>query len=558
MSTLPYRNLAALSGETFDLVVIGAGIHGAGIAWEAAARGWRVALLDQGDFGHAASANSLKIIHGGFRYLQNADLVRMRQSIRARRQLLTLAPHLVHPFPCVVPTKGVGLRSKLALAGALTANAVISCDRNEGVPESSQIPAGRILSRDEFHAAVPGVKDDRITGGALWYDAFAENTERLTLSVAMTARACGAVTANYVRAEEVIAENGAVSAVRVTDGLTNDSIIICTRGVVVAAGPWRHLLKLPPQVPENLTTWLDSYNIVVNRNLFGKHAVGLESRSEGIKRNLFFAPWRGGTIIGTHYKPWAGTSKLIGMAYESWPGEHPKGGQVRPEVLDEFMSDIHKIYPGSGLSIRDVTFVHIGLLPARPGASTPESKSRVLDSRLLGGIRGLVVTEGVKYTTGLVDAHRAVDLAAMHLGHAPACTTKTDFYGGGEAITAERIKGEALRAGLALTDLVASHLVEYGSCFRRVLKYAANEADLAQPVAPNQPVLKAEVVFAVRDEMACHLSDVVMRRAAMGSFQNPGDAALHVVADIMARELSWNAERVIQELADVRRLYPQQ
>ena len=141
------RNLSALEAEIFDVLVVGGGIQGATIAWAAARRGLRTAVIDASDWGSGASANSLKIIHGGLRYLQHANLVRMRESIRARRRILQLAPDTVVPLACIMPGRGWGLRHPAALFAALAANAVLSADRNRGVRSDRVLPAGRLVSR---------------------------------------------------------------------------------------------------------------------------------------------------------------------------------------------------------------------------------------------------------------------------------------------------------------------------------------------------------------------------------------------------------------------------
>ncbi|MCB0107865.1 MAG: FAD-dependent oxidoreductase, partial [Caldilineaceae bacterium] len=177
------RDVTALTDHRFDLLIVGGGIYGAWVAWDAALRGLQVALIDQGDFGHATSANSLKTVHGGLRYLQDGDFGLVRLMIQERATLLRVAPHLVHPLPCVMPTYARFMRSRWVMGAALTLNNLLSLDHNQLPDPQKRLPLGRLLSRADCLALLPGVADAGITGGACWYDAQMYNSERLTLAV---------------------------------------------------------------------------------------------------------------------------------------------------------------------------------------------------------------------------------------------------------------------------------------------------------------------------------------------------------------------------------------
>ena len=201
------RDIAALADREFDLVVVGAGVYGAATAWDASLRGLSVALIDKGDFGSGTSFNSLKTIHGGLRYLQHADFTRMRESVRERRNLMRIAPHLVHPLPFLVPTyRGSLLKTRTVMRAALFINDLVSWDRNELADRQKHLPAGKALTRDACLEMAPGIERDGLTGGVLWYDAQMYNSDRLTLSFVLSAAKEGAVVANYVEATELIRE----------------------------------------------------------------------------------------------------------------------------------------------------------------------------------------------------------------------------------------------------------------------------------------------------------------------------------------------------------------
>ncbi len=195
-ATAVKRDLGALAGRRHDLAIVGGGIYGVCAAWEAARRGLSVCLLERGDFGGATSSQSLKVVHGGLRYLQHADLRRFREGVAERRSFLELAPHLVDPLPFLIPTYGRGLRSREAMALALLVNDVLSVGRNPRGDPSKRIPRGRVLRRGAVLDMLPGLAGTGLTGGALWYDCQTWSTERLLLAFLTAAVEAGAAAAN--------------------------------------------------------------------------------------------------------------------------------------------------------------------------------------------------------------------------------------------------------------------------------------------------------------------------------------------------------------------------
>ncbi|HEX6434037.1 MAG TPA: FAD-dependent oxidoreductase, partial [Gemmatimonadales bacterium] len=229
------RDLSPFLETTYDLLVIGAGIHGACIAWDAALRGLSVAVVDRGDFGAGTSANSLRIVHGGLRYLARGDFGRMRESIRERSTLLRIAPGLVEPLPVLIPTYRHRLRGRSAMGLALLLNELVSLGRNRGLPPDRAIPSGHLLSREECLRVYPWFFRQGLTGGALWYDARLRHPERLTLSFVRSAADLGAVAANYVRVDRLLVRGGNVEGASVTDLIGGAEFAIRSQAVVVAA-----------------------------------------------------------------------------------------------------------------------------------------------------------------------------------------------------------------------------------------------------------------------------------------------------------------------------------
>ena len=262
------RKIQALANTTFDLLVLGGGIQGACVAWEATLRGLSVALIDQSDFGAATSANSLKIIHGGLRYLQTADFNRMRQSIRERQILMRIAPHLVHPLPVLVPTYGHGLKGREAMMVALKLNDWISCDRNQGLNDPHKhIPPGQVISRQSCLQQVPGIAKQGLTGAVTFHDAQVYNSERLTLSFIKSAAQQGATVANYVKAIGFLQTGDQIQGVTAQDGPTGAPLDIRAKAVINTSGPWLNqvLGLLPMAHPDQ--RFAKAINLVLRRPL---------------------------------------------------------------------------------------------------------------------------------------------------------------------------------------------------------------------------------------------------------------------------------------------------
>ena len=386
------RDLGALSAREHDVLVIGGGIHGAFAAWDAAQRGLATALVEAEDFGAGTSWNSLKTIHGGLRYLQSADLPRMRESIRERRTLLAIAPELVRPLRFVVPAYGHGLKGREALALALFANDLVSADRNRGLPEAQRIPTGRSLSRDEFLRLVPGVPAQDLTGGGAWTDAQVESSERLLVGVLHAASAEGASLANHARVSGALRRDGRVAGVQVLDALGGGVLDIRARQVLNAAGPGMDDVLVTLGVRRAPVPLLRALNLVLNRTLAKGHGIGALSAG----RYLFLVPWRERAMIGTDYVP--------------------AGAPADPREADRFLEEAARAFPWAELRAADVALVHRGRVPGLDAKRL--AVRHVLLDHAAEGAPGLVSVQGVKYTTARAVAEETVDLLCRKLGRA--------------------------------------------------------------------------------------------------------------------------------------------
>jgi glycerol-3-phosphate dehydrogenase len=530
------RDLSRLTERVFDLLVIGGGVHGLAAAYDAAQRGLSVALVESGDFGSGASFNHLKTVHGGLRYLQNADLKRMRESIVERRILAQIAPHLLTPLPFLMPTYRTLTRSRMAMRVAFAADALVGGDRNADVPPRLQIPMGRTMSRDECLRLFPGARTRNLTGGALWYDYQMRNTDRLTLAFGLAAAREGACLANYVRATTPLKAGGRVSGMRVLEGLSGETFDVRATITLNAAGAGAGCVMEAFGAPQPYPL-IKATNLVTRRPLTGP---ALASSTDS-GRMLFIVPWQGLAMAGT---------------FHSGNECPPDDLDVSARELATHLAEINQAFPDLKLAEDDVSLVHRGLMLAarnRRGEWAPEGHFRIRD-HALDGVHGAMSLIGVKYTTARGVAAAAIDVLLRRLGRTSACRTDQAPLPGGDVADLDALQ-EIIRR-LADCDVdVARQLAEtYGSEAKEVVGLMAEPA-LKQRVAPDVSVIRAQIVHAVRHEMACTLTDVVARRTPLGAAGHPGREVAERCAAVMAGELVWSQARVEQEEAALEAFY---
>jgi glycerol-3-phosphate dehydrogenase len=413
------RNLASMAHRPYDLLVIGGGIYGACVAWDGVLRGLRVALVERADYGGGTSANSLKTLHGGLRYLQEANLPLMRLMIRERNAWMRMAPHLVRPLPFLLPTGGKASQHRLIMRAALTVNDIMSADRNQGIAPELRLPHGRSLSRAETLEYLPGLEGSPVSGGALWYDAQILDTEQLLRTIVAAAVQHGADAANYAAVAGFLQNGRRVHGASIIDRLSGKQYEVEARLVVNCAGAWSdELLSLVKGGVAAPIFRLSTALNLVTRQIVRDVAVGLPSRWQGQSRTLFVAPWRDWSLIGTWHAHYAGSTPQY---------------QWSEQTIAECLAEVNAAYPGAHLEREDVRQVHMGYLPAEPrrgDAVRLVRKSMVLDHAARDGVEGLVSAVGVKYTTARHTAEQVVDLA-LHKLRRPftACrTAHTQLY----------------------------------------------------------------------------------------------------------------------------------
>jgi len=541
--------LQALADETFDVVVVGGGITGAGVAFDAATRGYSVALVERADYAAGTSSRSSKLVHGGLRYLQNFDLGLVREALLERQLMVALAPHLVHPLPLVVAAFD-GERPDRRTGVGLNLYDVMSVERRRRsarprlrgrsstpAPEDSDWSPERhrMISGAEVLELVPALAAREPTSGYLFYDCQTDDA-RLVLTVLAEAERFGAVCANGVDVTALVRDSaGRAGGVRVRAQPDGEELVVRAANVVNATGVWADRLR-----PGELHDDADVPRIRPSR---GTHVTirheqlpltGGAIVPAGGGRSIFALPWLGRTLLGTTDNDFEGSLE-----------DH----HVPPAEQDvEYLLSAANAYFASSLRPSDLTGAYAGV---RPLISTGDPKKSVDISRkaeLYETSSGMVTITGGKLTTWRRMAKMTVDRLVLREARDAPCRTHEIPLGAPIAVSdLPRVEGVAPAAYAALAG-------RYGHAAHDVLAVARERAELCRPVVGDLPDLLAEVVYAARREQAGSLGDVLLRRTRLALLAGreiaaPGEAAQRVAA-ALAGELGWGEEESRRRLAD--------
>jgi glycerol-3-phosphate dehydrogenase len=539
-----HRDPDALASRAFDVLVVGGGVYGLTIAYDAAQRGLSVALIERADFGSGASFNHLRTIHGGLRYLQTLDVVRARDSVVERRAIAVIASHTIRPLPFALPLYRSMTRGVSAMTLGFRLDQIIGFDRNRGVIPSHRLPPGCVVSRDAV-LRFPGLHRRGVTGAAVWYDYVATEADRLTFSFALAAAQNGAVLVNHVEALALAAVGRRVVGVRARDALDGREFDIRAAITVNATGAGVDAL-LEPLGAATRTPLLKAMNLVTRREA-GEAALGGRLASG---RHLFLLPWRGRTLFGT----WESPSLCR-------PGD---AGILEADVV-AFIAQINEAFPSIDLTRDDVTLIHRGIVPATvsKGRVGLDGHGKIRDHATAGPrgaavLDGIISVVGAKYTTARGVAERVTDrmLTRLRRPAVPCRTATTPLPGGGIPDLAAAIAGARRSSTAELPANAIPHLIRaYGTRYEDVLALCQERPELAARVGDDSPVIGAELVWAARSEMAVTLADAVVRRTPLGALGYPGNAAVDRAADLVGGELGWSSERRRSEVAALRRFY---
>jgi Glycerol-3-phosphate dehydrogenase len=543
------RTPTQLTACEYDVLVIGAGAFGAAAARDAALRGLRTALIERCDFGGATSAECFKMVHGGIRYLQHADIPRLRASSRERSALLRIAPHLVQPLPIAIPTYGHGRRGRAFLGAGATAYDLLTLDRNSGIGDRRrQIRRSRFLSRERLLELFPHLRAPDLSGAVVFEDGQMHNPARIVLAFVSSAVDAGADACNYVEATKFLWRGSSVCGVRARDRLSGEEFDLRARLTLNAAGPWADYLQNDPQrfgAWRRLPYSRDAYFIVDRAPTaeYGLAVQGLSRDKDAVlgraTRHLFAVPWRDKT--------------LIGVWHCLFP-EFPDAAHVQPEELETWMTELNSVYPALQLSPAEVTFANCGLVPFGETATQTElsfgKESRIIDHHAAHGVAGLVSLVGIRFTTARADAARALNLLLRQMPRAPAAvdTARLPLPGGDiEDFAAFEAQALLTKPPGVNDETLRALLRNHGTHYAQVLR--GRDAH----TVPGTTTLFAEIRHAIDREMAMKLEDVVMRRTELAAGSHPGRRALEASAMEMANYLHWSDSRMREELSATER-----
>lgn len=553
------RDCLALQATVFDAVIIGGGITGACVAHDAALRGLRVALVEKSDFGMSTSSASSKLLHGGIRYLQKLQLCKVRESARERTFFQVIAPHATTTVPFLIPTiSGSLMKGKAALIAGMTMYRLLCSGLNSLVgDQGKRIPAGRFFSRQQLLGLVPALQTiDGLDGAHTLFEVHMNNSERMTLAFLKTAVANRAVIANHVRMLSFVQEENRIAGIVCRDELNGGEFTVHAHLVINAAGPFLPGINtlLPGARLHKDTTGFSKGVHLVTRQVEATYALALSSgkKTEGLVtrggRHIFIIPWRGRSLIGTTNVPFNGRLDEVRV--------------TRRDVID-FLQDINAILPGVSLTEADVHYAFAGLYPLisdeiKTDTYQGTGEYQVVDHAEQGRMEGIMSVLGAKYTTARAIAEQAVDVALKKLHRDPVrCQTAyRPLVEGVGGEMASFVQTKQRQYGHLLPPAAIAHLIaSYGSEIDRVMEFLQRVPGYLEPLTDNRETLTGEVVWAVEQEMACTLEDVVFARTGLGTIGHPGEAVLKKVFAVMAPLLKWPDRRYAAERERVVRRY---
>lgn len=488
------RDIQSCLQETYDLIIVGGGIYGIMLAFEAGRRNLHSLLLEKNDFISATSLNHLRTVHGGLRYLQSMDFYRFKESVGERKWFLKYFPQYVHVMPCLMPLYGKGMHRNTILRAGLLVNDMMSANRNKSVSRSRHLPGGKIYSPQQSQEIFPLVDTVGLTGSAHWCDATIEEYQRLMMDILKIASLSGAGSLNYVEAIALLKENNRVKGVRARDNETGKEIEFKAGVVINAAGPWsRDVASIfhqdhPPLFKRRLLLW----NVLFDRQALSSHALGLTAVKGG-GHTYFFHPWKDRLLVGTP---------------ETLVEKDEKETVVGGEAMDRFINDINVAVPGINIKRNDIQRVYTGILPANAEGRLAKRET-IFDHSSAGGPKGLFSVSGVKFTTSRLVADKVLN----------------KIFSRGHKCPYDKYMGK-------ISDQISGWPVSFDYLW-----------------APSSGEDIALLKKIMDEEAVVHLSDLILRRTSLGDHP---ERAMHLVKELKPL-FGWDDRRWDQEVDQLKK-----
>ena len=526
------------TNEQFDCIIIGGGITGAAVAYEAASRGLKVVLLEKNDFGWATSAATSKLIHGGLRYLNYLEFGLVRESLRERRILENIAPNLVYPFPFMIPNYNRLENNRWVLKIGMILYDILSYDKSFTWDRSKKIPMHFTLSKEKALKEEPLIRKEGLTAATVYYDCQSIFPERLTLAFVKSAVQYGAKVANYAEVVNFVYSNGSITGVVVHDVLADREVIIKGKLIINCGGPWADIILKKAENGNSSHQIRRSEGIhIITKPMVHKYAVALMPRKG---RHFFLIPWRGYSLIGTTDKEYIGN-----------PDEY----KVTKQSIQELLDDVNSAFGDGTLSFKDIKFVYGGLRPLvedQVEGTYQSSRRYEIYDNAIEGVNGLITVEGGKYTTSRNLAVNVMKLVQKKLQRTlPPSLTHTRYLAGCQIKDLEAFFTKVYASYPDFDTKTLEVLAKYyGSELDALMQIATTNKKYQQIVTHDGEIL-AEVIYAIRHEMARTLSDIVFRRTGICTAGNPGNDVLQLVAETAAKELQWDQKELKRQLNHV-------
>jgi glycerol-3-phosphate dehydrogenase len=512
----------------FDLLVIGGGITGAGIARDAALRGLRTALVESEDFASGTSSRSSRLVHGGVRYLEHGQVRLVFESSRERRTLLRIAPHLVRPLAFTWPVYRGARVPRWKLAAGLTLYDALSLWRNA--------KGHQRLGPHDVHATEPALRTDALLGGARYWDA-ATDDARLTLATVLSALHAGAVAINHTRVTSLVRHEGRVAGAAVENTVSGATTTVRARLVVNATGPWSDVVeRMADASVQAGVRGSKGVHVSVPRERIGNvSAVTLTAPQDG--RVMFVLP--------------AGLHAIIGTT-DTYDATDPGDVHATEADVAYLLGAANHYFPQARLSRSDVVSAWAGIRPlAALGATSGDPSSASREHAIVESTPGLVRVTGGKLTTYRSMAEEVVDVVERSLGHTPraSMTARLPLSGGDFRSVSEEIAHAVLAIG---DDAIGQRLVHaYGTAWHGIWSLTQADPGLGSAVEQGLPYLFAELLHAITHEQAATLGDLLIRRTpiAFETYDHGRGAAMRI-APVVARWLRWSATEVLDAIAE--------
>lgn len=524
---------ANISATPFDVIIIGLGINGAGIARDAAMRGLKVLVLDKGDIAGGTTSWSTRLIHGGLRYLEHAELALVRESLRERETLFRIAPHLVKPLPILIPIYRKAERGPLVIRAGMIAYDLLSPGKS--------LPRHRMLTRAQALEHAPGLNQDELRAAAIYYDAQVEFAERLVVENALSAKEHGATIITYARAQNITSSPEDESyTVSFLDTLTGEAFATRAKVIINAAGPWAdEVLRTGEYPAQRLIGGTKGSHIIVSY-FAGAPSTAIYVEALSDHRPFFIIPWDGKHLIGTTDIHFKGDLDHL---------------EIEDDEIEYLLLETNRVIPTAGLTRKEILYTYTGVRPLPYVENeSEEGITRRHFIRESPDRKGLLSIVGGKLTTFRNLSQQTVDLIGQRLGkELPPSATARNALPGAVGTDDFCSFSEQFKRDSGLSSKAREHLLRvYGTRAMDVLYLAAGDESLRESFDNETGAIAAEVVFSFQQEMAETLADCLLRRTMVGLNSSVGIGADENAAAIAREHLGWSESRVQKEVAGYR------